>query len=309
MKLHKNVTLFQNYVSLVSQEEDIDESIVEKDYFVVLALKKLYEHNNNLVFIGGTSLSKCYGIINRFSEDIDLVSTSKTRKGKQKQTYEAIQEIKKSWDGFVEEENEKYSDFKEMYLHYSTSKGSDLDQRVKIELITFTEPFPIVQKTISSMISKYMDESELEEYNMQSIIVNTQEPYRTMIEKVLLEKELYKNFLNQIQLDESQEKRARDFYDIHKIWQYYDKKLPFEYAELEHMIQSRVANRRGRTTIKVDEIDDYLLEEMFIEKDISKQLNEIDRRKLSIRDLDTNEIKVSMIAIDVAIKNMIIKKE
>ena len=54
MKLHTNETLFQDFVSLVSQEEDIDETIVVKDYYVVLALKKLYEQNDNLVFIGGT---------------------------------------------------------------------------------------------------------------------------------------------------------------------------------------------------------------------------------------------------------------
>jgi len=308
MKLHKNAALFKDYVALISQEENIDEAIVVKDYFVVLALKKLYDHDSNLVFIGGTSLSKCFGIIERFSEDIDLASTLETRKGKQKQTFEAIQQVKNSWDGLVEADNKKFSDFKEMYLHYPTSKESDLDQRVKIELITFMEPFPIVKSQIYAMIYRYLDESEIKEFDMHPIVVNTQKPYRTMMEKILLEKELYKGYLNQVQLDESQEKRARDFYDIHKIWQYYDKKLPFDYEELQHMIQSRISNRRGRTTIQAKELNHYLLVEMFVNREIAKQLNEIDKRKLSIRDLDTEAIKISLFEIDIALKQLMEKK-
>jgi len=51
-------------------------AIIEKDFWVCWVLKKLFESeelSKNLVFKGGTSLSKVYGIIDRFSEDIDLV--------------------------------------------------------------------------------------------------------------------------------------------------------------------------------------------------------------------------------------------
>jgi hypothetical protein len=48
--------------------------LLEKDVWVVLALEALFNspEGENLVFKGGTSLSKGYGIIERFSEDIDL---------------------------------------------------------------------------------------------------------------------------------------------------------------------------------------------------------------------------------------------
>ena len=120
MKLHENYELFKNYISLASQEEEIDEAIILKDYYVVLVLKKLYKIDDNLVFIGGTSLSKCFNIIKRFSEDIDLVATANTRKSKQRQTYNAVQHIKSSWDGLVDEDNRLTSDFKEVYLHYGS---------------------------------------------------------------------------------------------------------------------------------------------------------------------------------------------
>ena len=126
-----------------------------------------------------------------------------------------------------------------------------------------------------------------------------------MMEKILLEKELYKDFKIGNQLNESIEKRARDFYDIHKIWNYYNKKLPFDYLELKHMIESRIKNRRRRTSISEEKFVFFKLDEIFIEKNIARQLNKIDKRKLSIRDLDTNAIKKSMKEVDEAIIRII----
>ena len=51
-------------------------TIIEKDFWVCLVLKLLFlksPYGQSLVFKGGTSLSKAYGLIERFSEDIDLV--------------------------------------------------------------------------------------------------------------------------------------------------------------------------------------------------------------------------------------------
>ena len=50
--------------------------IVEKDFWVCVTLKLLFQKSRfgkSLVFKGGTSLSKAHGLIERFSEDIDLV--------------------------------------------------------------------------------------------------------------------------------------------------------------------------------------------------------------------------------------------
>ena len=48
--------------------------LLEKDVWVVWALQHLFAgpHARHLVFKGGTSLSKAYGVIRRFSEDVDL---------------------------------------------------------------------------------------------------------------------------------------------------------------------------------------------------------------------------------------------
>ena len=54
----------------------MSEAIVEKDFWVCYMLDYLFHRcawKENLAFKGGTSLSKAYGLIERFSEDIDLI--------------------------------------------------------------------------------------------------------------------------------------------------------------------------------------------------------------------------------------------
>ncbi len=75
MRLHENSQLFRQAVLATAQEMQLPEVYVEKDYWVTLALKAVFSSAAaaDCVFKGGTSLSKCYGLIDRFSEDVDLV--------------------------------------------------------------------------------------------------------------------------------------------------------------------------------------------------------------------------------------------
>ena len=76
MYLHKeNKELFRDAVLLASQKLEVSEDIVEKDYYVTMILKKLSAIEYPIVFKGGTSLSKAFQIIDRFSEDIDITFT------------------------------------------------------------------------------------------------------------------------------------------------------------------------------------------------------------------------------------------
>lgn len=63
------------YFEAVVEQTGISFEIIEKDYWVVWILERLFALNDlktHLTFKGGTSLSKVYRIIDRFSEDIDL---------------------------------------------------------------------------------------------------------------------------------------------------------------------------------------------------------------------------------------------
>ena len=75
MKLHTNIELFKDAVSAASQRNGIQEIFIEKDYWVTLVLKTVFEDEigKETIFKGGTALSKCNSLIKRFSEDIDLV--------------------------------------------------------------------------------------------------------------------------------------------------------------------------------------------------------------------------------------------
>jgi predicted nucleotidyltransferase component of viral defense system len=72
MKLYQDRKLFKQLITLTSKELKIPLSIVEKDYHIMNILKELMAIDNSIVFKGGTSLSKCFKVINRFSEDLDL---------------------------------------------------------------------------------------------------------------------------------------------------------------------------------------------------------------------------------------------
>ena len=64
--------LFRN----TAEKTGLTEAIIEKDFWVCWTLDYLFHDSRwkeHLAFKGGTSLSKCYDLIHRFSEDIDLI--------------------------------------------------------------------------------------------------------------------------------------------------------------------------------------------------------------------------------------------
>ena len=64
--------LFRN----TADKMGLNDAIVEKDFWVCFMLDHLFhdcKYKNAFVFKGGTSLSKSYHVIERFSEDIDLI--------------------------------------------------------------------------------------------------------------------------------------------------------------------------------------------------------------------------------------------
>lgn len=80
MYLHEDSELFRDVVSETAVFMGIDPSIIEKDYYVTIFLKEIVIRQPDIIFKGGTSLSKCYKLINRFSEDIDLNIQCETTK-------------------------------------------------------------------------------------------------------------------------------------------------------------------------------------------------------------------------------------
>ena len=63
---------WREIIETVAAEEHRTTQMVEKDTIQSMILLKLSKSEEPFVFKGGTSLSKAYGLIDRFSEDIDL---------------------------------------------------------------------------------------------------------------------------------------------------------------------------------------------------------------------------------------------
>jgi hypothetical protein len=76
-----NDSQFDDLLRVVADARGLALALVEKDYWVTHALWALHEQGFEVWFKGGTSLSKGFGLIHRFSEDLDL----KVEPGRQKE--------------------------------------------------------------------------------------------------------------------------------------------------------------------------------------------------------------------------------
>ena len=91
--LHENKEEFRNAVLFAAEQNRLAPAAVEKDYYVTLILKGLKERLPFIVFKGGTSLSKCHKVINRFSEDIDVTIDTKLSQGQMGKVKDAIKSV------------------------------------------------------------------------------------------------------------------------------------------------------------------------------------------------------------------------
>lgn len=91
--LHENREEFRNAVLYTAEINKLNPVVVEKDYYVTLILKGLKARLPSIALKGGTSLSKCYKVINRFSEDIDVTIDTKLTQGQMGKVKDAIKEV------------------------------------------------------------------------------------------------------------------------------------------------------------------------------------------------------------------------
>ena len=84
MYLHRDRETFKDMVEQAADSSGRTPAVVEKDYYVTLILKLLSEQLAECVFKGGTSLSKGFHVIDRFSEDIDITFKEHIGEGRRK---------------------------------------------------------------------------------------------------------------------------------------------------------------------------------------------------------------------------------
>ena len=192
MKLHHNQESFDDLLQIISESKLIDKAIIEKDYFVTLFLKRLINKDYNFIFKGGTCLSKCYKVIERFSEDIDLsYEFEKFSRPVNKGIIETIKKVSQELDFTIENTDKILSghNFNQYEIKYSSSTNSDIVKPIIIVETGFqVKAFPVAEKSVSSIIYDYLSENNINDiinkYDLSPFTIKTQSIERTFIDKV-----------------------------------------------------------------------------------------------------------------------------
>ncbi len=192
MKLHKDKVTFEQAVRRTSNYYKIEPALIEKDYYITLVLYKINKYMPGLIFKGGTSLSKCYKIINRFSEDIDLTLDRDhfTQSNRQK-LKNVIIDVCKELNLFLTNENDIKSRraYNCYHIEYPMNFSSPMmNPQLIIETVFIQKSYPDETKIICSLISGWLQETNqqevMEQYDLLPFKIKVQTIERTMIDKV-----------------------------------------------------------------------------------------------------------------------------
>lgn len=226
MKLHEDKKLFRQAVEFTAQQMEIPAIYVEKDYWVTFALHTIFndEIGKEVVFKGGTALSKCFGLIERFSEDIDLIvlqgvgETGGRMKKKIRKVSKAVEAVMPE----VEVDNitvKKGMNRKTAHTYSKEFSGNYGQIRdviiVEVTWLGYYEPY--TSKTISSFIYEMMinnkQKATAEESQLMPFEVRVLEPKRTLCEKIMS----LVRFSYAEDPIEDLKKKIRHTYDLHQL--------------------------------------------------------------------------------------------
>ena len=224
----------------------IPASAVEKDWWVVqtLSLIQELEAAPHIVFKGGTSLSKAWNIIERFSEDIDLAldksflgikecttvkQVKKLRSVTRKYIYNSfIPELQNEFNkvGFTDIKVELYEEEGEnlepvqILVKYKTctSSSSYTKPEVKIEIGSRSLREPFTKRVFASLVGEHYKGKSFADDPISVACVN---PERTFLEKLFLLHEEFQKPKNEIRVD----RLSRHLYDIEML-------MRTEYADI-----------------------------------------------------------------------------
>lgn len=223
MYLHKeNRELFRDIILVASERLGISEDIVEKDYYVTLILKKLSGIEYPVVFKGGTSLSKAFHVIDRFSEDIDITFTEHLGEARRKKLKYVILKpiadelglVIRNFDSIESDKNLNHYDF-----YYESVVGdrviNAIPPYVKLETSLMSYSFPTEERKLGNYILDVLGNEEkelIEEYELYAFPMRVQSLNRTLIDKVFAVCDYY--------MLGKDRRNARHLYDIYKLTKY-----------------------------------------------------------------------------------------
>lgn len=224
-----------------SAERGLPEHAIEKDWWVTLALQALFSSKwkDNLVFKGGTSLSKAWGLIQRFSEDIDLAIDRKVLGFPEEfVSHSQVTKLRKKASQFISTEfrHELIETIIAIGVPQDqfqlTIQGTDVEDRdPQVLMLTYHSAFKpdeyIAEKVLIEIGARSLREPSAEK-NIQTILyeafpdspfsgipftVQTVKPMRTFLEKTFLLHEEFSKPGEKIRHD----RLSRHLYDLERL--------------------------------------------------------------------------------------------
>ncbi|MDL2257297.1 nucleotidyl transferase AbiEii/AbiGii toxin family protein [Bacteroidales bacterium OttesenSCG-928-I14] len=230
-----------NIIEDLSKRVGLSSIIIEKDWWVTMVLKVIFSSSfaNHLSFKGGTSLSKCWNLIERFSEDVDIAidreflgfsgelsktqisdklrraSCSFVRETLKIEVEKQLSELgidKSLFDVKVNITPVTTIDPEIIEINYKSifSETSYVQSRVLMEVSGRSMNEPIEKVEINSIISQGFPNTSFAE---KPFIIRAVSPKRTFLEKAcLLHEEFSKN-----STDIRSDRMSRHIYDLGKL--------------------------------------------------------------------------------------------
>ena len=216
--LHNDRELFEQLILRASEALGIEAGIVEKDYYVTLFLKGIAEKQPDIIFKGGTSLSKCYKLIARFSEDVDLNLECETRptQGQRKLLKSNIVSVVEDMGLHLRNPDEIHSrrDYNRYVVDYPVVAGTAyLKPQLIVETAVYIRAYPSRRMSASSFIYDYLTQIDrfdlINEYGLAPFELNVQSAERTFVDKLYALGDYY--------LDHKVTEHSRHVYDLYKL--------------------------------------------------------------------------------------------
>lgn len=221
-----------------SAKMHLNENIVEKDFWVCWALDVLFNNSpwkESLNFKGGTSLSKGYDLIHRFSEDIDLIIDWRLLGYSRNEPW--LPRSNTAQDKFVQQANKLAIDFiaedfaPRMRLLFSESSGTEIEVKAedhnvyifypRVFATSYIKPYVFLEMGAMAAwvpcgdrpISPYAAHSHPELFKASTTLVRTVAAERTFWEKAtILHQEA-----NRAPEKPLPQRYSRHYYDLYAI--------------------------------------------------------------------------------------------
>lgn len=219
MFLHEDREEFKDVIEMVVNETGRSGVIIEKDYYVTLILRLLVEQLDNVVFKGGTSLSKGFHVINRFSEDIDItfnehIGEARRKKLKNKIIKGISETLHMPIINWGETQSDR--DYNAYLFSYKSVYGFEDDRIpsvVKMETALGSYAFPTEEVSIGNYIGDYLitksRQDLAESFMLDSFDMQLQALNRTFVDKIFALCDYY--------LVNRAKRCSRHMYDIYKL--------------------------------------------------------------------------------------------